>query len=427
MKFDSKTVGILLVIVGIVLLVGQCGDDGVVIDPEAPQALLCLRELGGGSIDDTDEAWKCIETIDEAAKAEPKLPHFLWLFKNARDSRNELHGGVKAYADLGKPLPYVWHLGLDRSGEAVIINEGPLRASVVLGWVGLSPRAPPQQAQAANVEQWLDVDFSLEPPGRLGLLSEPELMHGLSDVRIRNIREAADFAPIPRSEWPKWCDRFPPERLVWAVEHQTGPQTMGSCVGHSGVNGVEGPSRLMFGLRYFSWLSAMSLYGDPRDGNDNGWGGCGSSPGSGAYIGDCASIIGDHGVLPGTPDETRNTQRFSHTHPVRDDFYASKPVDCAPTAAQFRGEVYRVDDEGSWFAVTMRDGLRVHLGRSSHAISGFMVVRSGGGYVFAYENSWGKDWGDYNKSIGYDSRAYSGYVYVPCVRDEIQIPIRRTR
>jgi hypothetical protein len=291
-----------------------------------------------------------------------------------------------------------------------------LNAETVLGWAGLAPRAPPETAQAPNIEPYLDVDFEGEPVERLGRLEPSPTLRGFRNARMRNIRELAGFNPNPRSEWDKWCERFPPERLVDPISHTT-EQVMGSCVGHSCMNSVEGPAMLMFGERLFRPLSAISMYTR-----------IGRSPGSGAYVGDAADEIYERGILPAAGSVDINGVPYAHTHHVSGDFYDDLPSGWESTANMWRAfEVFRVDDDEAGFAVLMRDGLRVHMGRSGHALSLFGVVKNGSRYVWAYENSWGTDWGDYNKSIGYDSRFTSGYVYIPVVRDEIVIPTKDSR
>jgi hypothetical protein len=82
--------------------------------------------------------------------------------------------------------------------------------------------------------------------------------------------------------------------------------------------------------------------------------------------------------------------------------------------------VYSVDDEEAGFRVGMDWRWGRQIGRSSHSIN---AVGNNGKWW--YENSWGKGWGDHGKSIGYDSRFYSGFVYQPVLRDEVPVLMAR--
>jgi len=432
-----NTLLLIVLLIAAALALTQCqGPDPV--DPAGlPRVILCLRHLGRGTLDDVHQAWQIREAID--ASADPDTPAFFWLPATAKDQRLRPHGGVAAYAALGKPLPYCWDIVVTDTGPR-IIHEGPLDAEQVLSWAGLVPRAPPAGDASTIPDVPLDVDFAAEAPELCGYRPTPELCRGMEQAAVRNIRELPGFEPIPKADWPKWCDRFPIERLAGPVYHTT-EQVMGSCVGHSAMNGIEGPRGLMFGRRAETWLSAISMYHF-----------IGRSPGSGAFIGDAADRLASIGILPA--DNSPDASDWRHAHQDVGGFYDALPAGYEATAECFRAEVYYVDDEEAWFAVTMRDGLRVHLGRSQHAISGLGVVCERGRlaprvptqrgrlaprvltsdslresatptaprYRWAYENSWGTDWGALGKSIGFDSRMYPGRVYVPVVHDGIPIP-----
>jgi len=141
----------------------------------------------------------------------------------------------------------------------------------------------------------------------------------------------------------------------------------------------------------------------------------GRSANSGAYIPDAAAEIFRLGILPVTGEP------YPHTFPQDTGWSTPLPSGWETTARLWKAVVYTVDDEESGFRVGMDARLRWQIGRSGHSIS------SGGytGRSWWYENSWGTRWGDLGKSIGYDSRFYSGYVYLPVLRDEIPVLLAR--
>jgi hypothetical protein len=155
----------------------------------------------------------------------------------------------------------------------------------------------------------------------------------------------------------------------------------------------------------FRRISGMSMYKR-----------IGRSPNSGAYIPDAASEIFSRGILPVTGEP------YPHTFSQDGGWSTAMPSGWESTGRMWKAVVYSVSDEESAFRTRMDCRLGDQFGRSSHSIIGFAVTSSG---KWAYENSWGTRWGDLGKSIGYDSRFYSGYVYQPVLRDEIKVLLAR--
>jgi hypothetical protein len=161
---------------------------------------------------------------------------------------------------------------------------------------------------------------------------------------------------------------------------------------------------MMGGDWLFKRISGMSMYKR-----------IGRSASSGAYIPDAADEIFSRGILPVTG------QGYPHEFAQDTGWSTAMPSGWETTGRLWKAVVYSVDDAEAGFRVGMDMRLGRQIGRSSHSICA-------GGYTgkyWWYENSWGTDWGDFGKSIGYDSTFYSGYVYQPVLRDEIKVLMAR--
>ena len=143
--------------------------------------------------------------------------------------------------------------------------------------------------------------------------------------------------------------------------------------------------------------------------------GSAARPSSGAYIPDAADEVFSRGILPVTGEP------YPHTFAQDTGFSTKLPTGWEQTAMMWKAVVYSVDDEEAGFRVGMDCRLRRQIGRSSHSISAEGYT----GKSWWYENSWGDDWGDLGKSVGYDSRFYSGFVYQPVLRDEVEVLMAR--
>jgi hypothetical protein len=141
----------------------------------------------------------------------------------------------------------------------------------------------------------------------------------------------------------------------------------------------------------------------------------GRSANSGAYIPDAADEIFSRGILPVTGEP------YPHTFAQDTGWSTPLPSGWEDTGRLWKAVVYSVDDQEAGFRVGMDCRLGRQIGRSSHSLNA-------GGYTgksWWYENSWGTDWGDLGKSVGYDSRFYDGFVYQPVLRDEIVVLMAR--
>jgi hypothetical protein len=402
-----------------------CGNDEVTPAPidveDGRVTILCLRDHGQETIAEVDAGWKVRESIDSWGAADSEAPEFMWLPPKLRDEHLQLHSGVAAYDALKKPLPYVW-VAVEPEGQSLrIIREGVLETDKVLDWVKCPDKhRPKDRTYAVHTidERFVDVEFDVVEPDLCGMIPLPPSTETLYSATAKPYSSYA--RPIPKSEWPQWCEAFPLERFVPYVYH-TVQQQMGCCVGASAVNcGNEGPLAFMLGPRLFVEGSAMSVYGDPRPVGDNPRG-IGRSPGSGASMSGGANYLSSYGMLP-TP---KYADQYDHTHVDMGDFYAKKPAGSRSTARKWKVEVYYVSTPEEWFAATMRDGLRVHLGRRGHALSGMAVKRDGRRYLYVLENTWGTHKGDFGVCIYYDTYFTPGYVYIPVLRDDVPFPVMR--
>lgn len=367
-------------------------------EPTGPGQLICVRPWSC-TLDESDADLTIRESLDAA---QSKVP-YLRLLPGTLNQKMQPHA-AEGYRSLVADTTrgWVFHV-VPTATTPTIMHQGPLDADLVLGWVGAK-----KIALAANEKpdeaKWLDVDFAKANPHLMGMKEPPEWLQQWYAESATNVRSLPGFTPIPKSEWAAWTARFPVTRLAKSIRNIT-EQTMGSCVGHACGNGIEGGCYMQAGDLFFRKASGMSMYVR-----------IGRSPNSGAYIPDAADEIFNRGILP------VDGQPYPHTFPQDTDFYKKLPDGWEQTATAWKAAVFTVDDQESAFRVLMDLRLRNQIGRSSHSISEFAVTASG---KWAYENSWGTDWGDLGKSVGYDSKFYSGYVYQPVLRDEIPILLAR--
>ncbi len=366
-------------------------------EPTGPGQLICVRPWSC-TLDESDADLTIRESLDAAGS---KIP-YLRLLPGTLDQRMQTHAAERyrgLVADATKA--WIFHVVPTKTTPR-ILHQGPLDADAALGWVKV-PKVAFAGGEQPNEERWLDIDFAKQRPDFTGSLELPEAFRAQAIAAATNINTLPGFKPIPKSEWSAWAARFPVSRMAKSVRNIT-EQTMSSCVGHSCANCIEAGNYMTAGDLFFRRLSGMSMYVR-----------IGRSPNSGAYVGDAADEIFSRGVLPVLG------QGYAAEFPQDTEFNRKLPTGWETTAAGWRAAVYSVDDEESCFRAVMDCRLRNHLGRSGHAISH-------GGYTgknWWYENSWGTDWGDYGKSIGYDSRFYSGYIYIPVLRDEVPALLAR--
>lgn len=367
-------------------------------EPTGPGQLICVRPWSC-SLDESDADLTIRESLD-AAKS--KIPYLRFL-PGTLDQRMQTHPAER-YRTLVKDgsKGWVFHV-VPTATTPRILHQGPLDADAVLGWVKVT-RVAFSEPERLDEERWLDVEFSKQQGELLGAIEMPPALYRDAIAAAVNVKTLPGFQPIPKSEWSKWTARFPITRLAKSIRNIT-DQTMGSCVGHACANGVEAGEYMMAGDLFFRRNSGMSMYKR-----------IGRSANSGAYIPDAADEIFSRGILPVTGEP------YPHTFAQDTGWSTPMPSGWEQTAVMWKAAVYSVSDQESAFRSRMDCRLRDQFGRSSHSISGFAVTASG---KWAYENSWGSNWGDLGKSIGYDSSFYSGYVYQPVLRDEASVLMAR--
>lgn len=247
---------------------------------------------------------------------------------------------------------------------------------------------------ADNFDQFVDVDFSRETD-RLGF-------SGFGNVDRYASYEAAE-EPIPQRDW---------QRLIEAQEANGGGADAlvtriynqgreGSCVANATSQAIEIILAKMFGRDNVTPLSAISLYKR-----------IGSSPGSGARLGDALREIESRGILPlNTPE---NRAKFGDAVMPATGFYTKFPTNWEATSKRFRASEWLV---GRSFEGMVSASIRARpivYARSGHCICGVRFVYRNGKLHLKYANSWG-DWGD--NGYGYDSegvaRRASGYFFCP--------------
>lgn len=373
-------------------------DPPPVDDPVGQGQLICVRPWSC-TLEESDADLTIRESLDAAKSTIP----YIRLLPGTLDERMQIHP-AENYRSLVKNASQGWvfHVVPTRALPR-ILNQGPLDVDKVLGWVKV-PKVAFAEPERLNEEKWLDVEFSKQQGELLGSIEMPPDLYREAIAAATNVKTLPGFQPIPKSEWSKWTARFPITRLAKSIRNIT-EQTMGSCVGHACANGIEAGEYTMAGDLFFRKISGMSMYKR-----------IGRSPNSGAYIPDAADEVFARGILPvvGEP--------YPHTFPQDTGWSTPMPSGWEETGRLWKAVVYSVSDQESAFRTRMDWRLRDQFGRSSHSISGFAVTASG---KWAYENSWGVDWGDLGKSIGYDSTFYSGYIYHPVLRSEIKVLMAR--
>ncbi len=167
----------------------------------------------------------------------------------------------------------------------------------------------------------------------------------------------------------------------------------GSCVGNAFTQGHQVCQARLGGKHRVIQMSAMSLYKQ-----------IGSSPNSGANIGDAMERLEDTGILP--LDTAENKQRFKHTMSHRG-FRQSWPDGWKETAKLFGNCEMFVAESFQEAATAIARGRCVGVGRAGHSIL-YVDLIYDDGWAFDYANSWTEDWGfakgDFQGGFGRDTR-----------------------
>jgi hypothetical protein len=222
-------------------------------------------------------------------------------------------------------------------------------------------------------DRWVDVDFPREPeytygysgPGNISKFASFEDTEKiLTDAEVRAAIEKMD-AEDTGAEW-----------LVTRIFAQLNE---GSCVYNACSQANEVTQCRQYGPDEVVHLSAISGYKQ-----------IGSSPSSGANIGDGLDCLEEIGTLP--LDNEENKARFKHTMP-NTGFRLPYPDGWKETAKLFRVQGRKIIRSVLGLLTALVKRQPVVVGRAGHSIC-YLRPRwsNANGYTIDYPNSWGK-WG----------------------------------
>ena len=248
-----------------------------------------------------------------------------------------------------------------------------------------------------------DVDFTKDPKYVRGDITPP-------GEKFAGVREYGDVAPtIDESEYPALVEKMEEdgggiERLIEEVKDQT---KEGSCVGNADAMATEIKGKQQFGKLVYPILSAISLYKR-----------IGSSPNSGANIGDALEESAKNGILP--LNNEANKAKYPHTMPATG-FRTPFPQGWEETAKRFRTQEWFILKGQAQLMTALLHGHPVVVGRSGHSICYCRPMYRSGKLGVLYVNSWG-DWGfgagGLSSGFGWDSLSMvrSAAQWAFCVR-----------
>ena len=242
------------------------------------------------------------------------------------------------------------------------------------------------------MSKFIDVDFP----------NDPKYIQGYTEENLKHYQKCM-------ASLPKYADNFEVlsdsdlkeaasqaaqvggnARLVTRIYDQ-GQE--GACVANAFSQGHQVCQARLGGKHRVVQLSAISLYKQ-----------IGSSPNSGANIGDAMERLEDTGVLPLNTSE--NKSRFKHTMP-NTGFRQPYPDGWKDTAKMFANCEMFVAESFQEAASAIARGRCVGVGRAGHSILYIDLIYDDG-WAFDYVNSWSEDWGfakgDFQGGFGRDTR-----------------------
>lgn len=239
-------------------------------------------------------------------------------------------------------------------------------------------------------QRFVDVDFATESE-RL-LLGNGSKFSDRCSAGFAAADDVVDL--IPETDWKQRAQeaaQFGIENLIERIFNQ---QNEGSCVGNSSTQAFSIVYASTFGKSAVVPLSAISVYDR-----------IGSSPNSGAYIGDSLREFRERGAVP--LDTSANKARFAVTMPAIG-FSKRMPAGWETVAKEFRAdEILTVRGLPALFSTLLR-GHPVVVGRAGHSIVYLRPVWDGSRWLILYVNSWGEaTWGQpmagFKGGFGFDS------------------------
>lgn len=231
------------------------------------------------------------------------------------------------------------------------------------------------------MKEFIDVDFDKQdkyPTGYTGIGTLP---------KMTRFRDAVDL--IPRSKWKSLAAEKKAlgggvSSYITRIYNQSNE---GSCVGNMAAQMMEVRQAVQFGKKFVVPISAISMYKQ-----------IGSSPNSGAMVGDALKKGLSVGFLP--LDTPENRKIFGDQVMPHTGFRTPYPANWTNTAASFRyDEYFEINSVEELITALLKD-FGVGVGRAGHSILYCDVFFDGDTMYILYVNSWGQ-WGIAGGSFSY--------------------------
>jgi len=255
---------------------------------------------------------------------------------------------------------------------------------------------------AALTPAHIDVRFQDDPHFTLGDL-------GVGRLGVFAAAEP-DLELIPRSEWKERCDKIQAdntgmENLITRIFNQ---QREGACVGHAGTQAMQIMMAQQFGKDAVIQLSPNSLYKQ-----------IGSSPSSGANVGDALEASSEIGLIP--LDTAENKEKFGKLVMPEVGFRLPWPTGWKDLSKNFRVTEWWVLRKIDQIVTALLLGFPVVVGRNGHSICYVRAFFKGSALCVLYANSWRESWGvaagDFEGGFGVDTEPTilraSSWAYCP--------------
>lgn len=246
--------------------------------------------------------------------------------------------------------------------------------------------------------RFIDTDLAYEA----AQLNIPMGNNGMGFCAGPSYEDSVDL--IPEADWKELANlaQTTQTSLDFFVVQVLNQKNEGSCVGNAFTQGEQVLFVKAFGKEFFIPLSAISCYKQ-----------IGSSPNSGAMVGDGKEAVETVGILP--LDTPENRQRFKHVMPATG-FRTPFPDGWKETAACFKVTETHVVNSVPGLVTALLKGHPVVVGRAGHSILYLSVIFKGNEMFVLYVNSWGS-WGTgaggLSSGFGVDSmrniRSSAGY------------------
>lgn len=245
------------------------------------------------------------------------------------------------------------------------------------------------------VSKFIDVDFTQQDEFPAGYTEEHLRQFNASKGAMKKFGD--NFEVIPEGNWREMANELAKVGgNAMRIARIMNQQNEGSCVGNQAAQACEYLQSRLLGRDKVIPISAISMYKQ-----------IGSSPNSGANVGDSMDRAQDTGFLP--LDTPENRKIFGDHVMPHTGFYTKWPSGWKETAKKFANcEAFVCESYAEAFSAAFR-GMCIGVGRAGHSILYLDPVWDEGAWFWDYVNSWGK-WGfakgihDYG--FGRDSSRY---------------------